>query len=62
MHDRCADLRMASDNTAAERAAAIYKLMESAKLYGCDSEDYLARVSTQIADYPSNRVDPCDET
>jgi len=53
---------MASDNTAAERAAAIYKLMESAKLYGCDSEDYLARVSTQIADYPSNRVDPCDET
>jgi hypothetical protein len=53
---------LVGSDAAGARAAIIYKLMERAKLYGCDPEDYLARVSTRIADYPSNRVDPCDET
>jgi transposase len=39
-----------------ERAAAIYSLIETAKLHGCDPEAYLRRVIAQIADHPVNRV------
>jgi transposase len=39
-----------------ERAAVIYTLVESAKLYGLDPEDYLRRVLERIADHPIARV------
>ncbi|MDQ2821930.1 MAG: transposase domain-containing protein [Pseudomonadota bacterium] len=40
-----------------ERAAAIYLLIEKAKLNGVAPEAWLRHVPTQIADYPVNRVD-----
>ena len=39
-----------------ERAAAIYSLLETAKLDGTDPEFYLRRVLEQIADHPINRI------
>jgi transposase len=39
-----------------ERAAAIYSLIETAKINGLDPEDYLRRVISTIADHPVNRV------
>ena len=39
-----------------ERAAVIYTLVESAKLYGLDPEDYLRRVLSRIAEHPINRI------
>lgn len=39
-----------------ERAAAIFTLIETAKLNGLDPEDYLRRVIACIADHPVNRV------
>ena len=39
-----------------ERAAAIYSLIETAKINGLDPEDYLRRVIGCIADHPVNRV------
>jgi hypothetical protein len=39
-----------------ERAAIIYTLVESAKLYGLDPEDYLRRVLERIADHPIARI------
>jgi hypothetical protein len=39
-----------------ERAAAIYSMIETAKLNGLDPEAYLQSVLHRIADYPVNRV------
>ncbi len=39
-----------------ERAAAIYSLIETAKINGLDPEAYLRRVIERIADHPVNRV------
>ncbi len=40
-----------------ERAATIYRLVETAKLNGLDPEAYLRDVLERIADYPINRID-----
>jgi transposase len=40
-----------------ERAAAIYSLVETAKLNGLDPEAYLRDVLERIADHPINRID-----
>jgi hypothetical protein len=40
-----------------ERAAAIYSLVESAKLSGLDPEAYLREVFERIAEHPINRID-----
>ena len=40
-----------------ERAAAIYSLIETAKLNGLDPEAYLRDVFARIADHPVSRVD-----
>lgn len=40
-----------------ERAAAIYSLVETAKLNGIDPEAYLRDVLGRIADHPVNRID-----
>ena len=40
-----------------ERAAAIYSLVETAKLNGLDPEAYLREVLGRIADHPINRID-----
>jgi len=49
-------LFMGSD-AGGERAAAIYSLVESAKLNGLDPEAYLRDVLGRIADHPVNRID-----
>jgi transposase len=46
----------AGSNAGGERAAAIYSLIESAKLNGLDPEAYLRDVLARIADHPINRV------
>jgi len=46
----------AGSNAGGERAAAIYSLIETAKLHGLDPEAYLRHVLERIADYPINRV------
>ena len=46
----------AGSDTGGERAAAIYSLIETAKLNGLDPEAYLRHVLTRIADHPINRV------
>ena len=38
-------------------AAAIYSLVEAAKLNGLDPEGYLREVLGRIADHPINRID-----
>lgn len=40
-----------------ERAAALYRLIETAKLNGMDPERYLRQVLACIADNPINRID-----
>jgi transposase len=50
------DLFMGSD-AGGERAAAIYSLVETAKINGLDPEAYLRDVLTRIADHPINRID-----
>ena len=40
-----------------ERAAAIYSLVQTAKLNGIDPEAYLREVLGRIADHPINRID-----
>ena len=46
----------AGSDRGAERAAALYTLIESAKLNGLDPEPYLADVLTRIADHPARRL------
>ncbi len=46
----------AGSERGAERAAAFYTLIESAKLNGLDSEAYLRDVLTRIADHPAKRL------
>jgi transposase len=53
----CDDGPIEIDNSAAERAAAIYSLVETAKLNGLDPEGYLRQVLDGIADHPINRID-----
>lgn len=40
-----------------ERAAAIYSLVETAKLNGLDPEAYLRDVLQRIAEHPINRIE-----
>ena len=47
----------AGADSGGERAAAIYSLVETAKLNGLDPEGYLRQVLTCIADHPINRID-----
>ena len=49
-------LFMGSD-AGGERAAAIYSLVETAKLNGLDPQAYLREVLMRIADHPINRID-----
>ena len=49
-------LFMGSD-AGGQRAAAIYSLVETAKLNGLDPEAYLREVLSRIADHPINRID-----
>jgi hypothetical protein len=49
-------LFMGSD-AGGERAAAIYSLVETAKLNGLDPEAYLREVLERIAEHPINRID-----
>ena len=46
----------AGSDQGAERAAAIYSLIETAKLNGLEPETYLHNVIDHIADYSVNRV------
>jgi len=46
----------AGSDTGGDRAAAIYSLIETAKLNGLDPEAYLRNVLTRIADHKINRV------
>ena len=41
---------------AGRRAAAIYSLIESAKLNGLNPQHYLADVLARIADHPARRI------
>ena len=49
-------LFMGSD-AGGERAAAIYSLVETAKLNGLDPEAYLREVFERIAEHPINRIE-----
>ena len=49
-------LFMGSD-AGGERAAAMYSLVETAKLNGLDPEAYLRLVLGRIADHPINRIE-----
>ena len=46
----------AGSNAGGERAAAIYSLVETAKLHGLDPQAYLRHVLDRIADHPVNAV------
>jgi transposase len=46
----------AGSDAGGERAAAIYLLIETAKLSGLDPEAWLRNILTRIADHPINRV------
>jgi transposase len=46
----------AGSDAGGERAAALYSLIETAKLNGLDPEAYLRDVLTRIADHPINRI------
>lgn len=47
----------AGSDSGGERAAAIYSLIQSAKLNGLDPQAYLRDVLARIADHPSKRID-----
>ena len=46
----------AGSDSGGERAAAMYTLIETAKLNGLDPEAYLRNVLGRIADHPINRI------
>ena len=46
----------AGSNAGGERAAAMYSLIETAKLHGLDPEGYLRHILERIADHPVSRV------
>ena len=46
----------AGSDAGGERAAAIYSLIETAKLNGMDPEAYLRDIFGRIADHPVNRI------
>jgi len=46
----------AASDSGGERAAAMYTLIETAKLNGLDPEAYLRDVLDRIADHPINRI------
>jgi hypothetical protein len=54
--DRKTELDVRRIQRGGERAAAIYSLIETAKLHGLDPETYLRYVLEHIADYPVSRV------
>ena len=47
----------AGADTGGERAAAMYALIETAKLNDVDPEAYLRHALTHIAEHPINRID-----
>lgn len=47
----------AGSDAGGHRAAAIYSLIETAKIHGLDPEAYLRNVISRIADHPVNRID-----
>jgi|SRR3974390_657061 len=47
----------AGSDAGGERAAAVYTLVETAKLNGINPEAYLREVIGRIADHPINRID-----
>ena len=47
----------AGADSGGERAAAMYSLLETAKLNGLNPEAYLRHVLERIADHPVNRID-----
>lgn len=47
----------AGSDAGGQRAAALYTIIESAKMNGLDVEAYLADVIARIADHPINRID-----
>jgi len=55
-HERKNFLFFGSD-AGGERAAAIYSLVETAKLNGLDPEAYLREVFERIAEHPINRIE-----
>jgi hypothetical protein len=46
----------AGSDSGGARAAAMYSLIETAKLNGLDPEGYLRDVIARIADHPINRI------
>jgi transposase len=46
----------AGSDAGARRAAALYSLIESAKLNGFNPQHYLADVLARIADHPARRI------
>jgi transposase len=47
----------AGSDAGGRRAAAVYTIVETAKMNGLDPEAYLADVLGRIADHPANRID-----
>ena len=57
LHIRRKNYLFMGSDAGGERAAAIYSLVETAKLNGLDPEGYLREVLERIADHPINRID-----
>ncbi len=53
----CGNFLFMGSDASGERAAAMYSLVETAKLNGLDREGYLREVLGRIADHPINRID-----
>ena len=47
----------AGSDAGGRRAAAVYTIVETAKMNGLDPEAYLADVLARLADHPANRID-----
>ena len=47
----------AGSDSGGVRAAAMYTIIESAKMTGLDPEAYLRDILARIADHPINRID-----